>query len=294
MVRDDFVVETKAEVHFMKKECGNAFGHNILFCGTENYSLSKSMVDHDQKGIKTGGDGEISDEVAGDLLERVGGRGANGGEWGNSGMGVGLILLAGCATFDVFMDIGGKTGPPEFGCNELLGFQIAGVTGTFMVMAMLENSMPEGIVIGDVDATLVGQDACFNLPVREAGAKRKGNIFVHRLKGLKYKGIAGRGRFDAMGQRNVDDIDKEGWREESDVIVVVIGVRKEVRTSGEGVRTSKEFPGNVDHFQVEVSEVDEPTGLSSVEMLGGAEVGEVLMACEDLYREGRSVKVVPP
>ena len=77
-VGDDFVVEAKAKVHFVEKECGNAFGSDVLLRGTENYPLSKPMVDHDQEGIKASRDREVGDEVAGDLLERVGHGGANG------------------------------------------------------------------------------------------------------------------------------------------------------------------------------------------------------------------------
>ena len=63
---------------------------------------------------------------------------------------------------------------------------------------------------------------------------------------------------------------------------------------GEGVRACEEFPWDVDHFQIEVSEVDEPVGLSTIEGLGGMEVGEILMVSEDLYRERGSVEVVSP
>ena len=50
----------------------------------------------------------------------------------------------------------------------------------------------------------------------------------------------------------------------------------------------------MDHFQVEVSKVDEPTGLSSIEGLGGMEVGEVLMVSDDLYRARGPMEVVSP
>ena len=52
------------------------------------------MVDHDQKGIEASGKGEVGNEVARDLLERAGRRGANGGEWWDSGMGISFVLLA--------------------------------------------------------------------------------------------------------------------------------------------------------------------------------------------------------
>ena len=100
-VRDDLVVEAKAKVYFVEKECSNAFGSDVLLCGTENYPLSKPMVNHNQKGIEAGGRGEVGDKVTRDLLEGAGGRGANGSEWGNGRMGVGFVLLAGCTAFDI-------------------------------------------------------------------------------------------------------------------------------------------------------------------------------------------------
>ena len=62
-VRDDFVIEAKAKVYFVEKECGNAFGGDVFLCGTENYPLSKPMVDHDQKGIEASRTGEVGDKV---------------------------------------------------------------------------------------------------------------------------------------------------------------------------------------------------------------------------------------
>ena len=111
---------------------------------------------------------------------------------------------------------------------------------------------------------------------------------------MENEGISCRGRLDAVGEGHINNIDKEGWRKESNSIIVIVGVGKEVRTAKEGIRAGKEFAWDMDHFQVEVCEVDEPTGLSSVEVLGGMEVGEVFMVSEDLDWEGGSVEVVPP
>ena len=111
---------------------------------------------------------------------------------------------------------------------------------------------------------------------------------------MENEGITCKGRLDTVGEGHINNIDKEGWQKESNSIVVVVGVGKEVRTAREGIRAGEEFAWDVDHFQVEVCEVDEPTGLSSVEVLGGTEVGEVFMVGEDLDWEGGSVEVVPP
>ena len=104
-------------------------------------------------------------------MEGVGHRGANGGEQGKSRVSVSFVLLAGCTAFDVFMDIGGQTGPPEFSRDMLMGFQVSRVASHFMIMTMLEDRVVEGFIIGNIDVSLVGEDTCFNLPVRKAGTK---------------------------------------------------------------------------------------------------------------------------
>ena len=124
--------------------------------------------------------------------------------------------------------------------------------------------------------------------------EREGNILVHGLEGLEDKGVACRGRLDTVRESDVDNVDEEGRGKESNSIVVIVGMGKEIRASREGIRAGKESPWDVDHFQVEVCEVDEPTGLSSVEVLGGTEVGEILMVGEDLDWEGGSMEIVSP
>ena len=152
----------------------------------------------------------------------------------------------------------------------------------------------EGVVSGDVDVALIGQDASFNLPVREAGTEGERDVFVHGLEGLEDKGVACRHRLDTVGEGNVNNIDEKGRGKESNSIIVVVGGGKEVGTAREGIRAGEEFSWDVDHFQVEVSKVNEPTGLSLVEVLGEMEVGEVCMVGEDLDREKGSMKVVLP
>ena len=168
------------------------------------------------------------------------------------------------------------------------------MTGTFVVVASLKNGVAEGIVVGDIDAALIGQDACFNLPVGEAGPEGERDIIIHGLEGLENEGIACRSRLDVMGEGDVDNVDEERRGEESNSIIVIIGLGEEVRTTREGIRAGEGFSWDMDHLQVKVREVDEPAGLSSVEVLGGTEVGEVFMVGEDLDWEGGSMEVVPP
>ena len=149
----------------MKKECSNPFGSDCFLSGAENYPLCKAMVNHDQQRVKAGGKGKVSDEVTGDLLEGARSMGFDQGEWGNGGVCVGLVLLAQGAAFDIFSHELCETRPPEFRGNKLASFEVARVTGGFMVVATGKDRAAEGVLQGNIDTTLVGQDVIVELPV---------------------------------------------------------------------------------------------------------------------------------
>ena len=71
------------------------------------------MVDHDQKGIKTIGQGKVSNQITGELLEGAGTGGWNGRQWGSGWMGVDLVLLAGGASLDKTANVGGEAWSPK-------------------------------------------------------------------------------------------------------------------------------------------------------------------------------------
>jgi len=75
------------------------------------------MVYHDQERIKAGGGGEVGDEIAGDLLEGSRGGGFNWGKGWQGGVCVRFVLLANGTAFNIFMDLGGETGPPKLGSD---------------------------------------------------------------------------------------------------------------------------------------------------------------------------------
>ena len=65
-----------------------------------------------------------------------------------------------------------------------MGLQEAGMTGGVMIMTALEDGTAEGIVCGDIYATLISKDAGFNLPVGKSGTKGERDVFVHGLESL--------------------------------------------------------------------------------------------------------------
>ena len=50
----------------------------------------------------------------------------------------------------------------------------------------------------------------------------------------------------------------------------------------------------MDHFKIEVSEVNEPACLPAIERLGLTEIGEILVICEDLHWKRRAMEIMVP
>ena len=294
MIGDDFVEKSKAKEDFVEKEGGDSFGSNGFLGRAKNYPLSKPMVDHDQKRIKARGSREICDKIAGDLLKRARGDGFNGRKGGYGGVRVNLVLLAKGTALDIAVDEGSKTRPPELGGDQLSGFQEAGVSGGLVIVAARKDGAAEGVVGRDIDTALIGEDAGLDLPVSEAGTEGKRNVLMHGLESLENEGITCGRRLNAVGEGSVNQVDKEGQREEGDVSVVGVFLGEEVGSTREGIGASKKFTGDMDHFQVKVSKVDEPACLAAVEHLGLAEIGKVLVVSEDLYWKGGAMKIVAP
>ena len=94
LIRDDLIIETESFENFGEEQGGNSSGVDGFLSRAENYPLSKSMVDHDQKGIKTIRKGKVSDQITGDLLKGARAGGWNGEKWGSRWMGIDLVLLA--------------------------------------------------------------------------------------------------------------------------------------------------------------------------------------------------------
>ena len=163
-----------------------------------------------------------------------------------------------------------------------------------MIMAACEDGAAKGVVRGDIDTAFVCENTCVNLPVSESGLEGKRDVFVHRLESLEDEGVTrGRG-FNAMREGSVNQVDKKGRWEESDVGVVRVIHGEEVRSAGKGVRASKKLSGHVDHLEVKVSKVNKPTCLAAVKHLRLTKIGKILMIGEDLHRERGAVEVVAP
>ena len=73
------------------------------------------------------------------------------------------------------------------------------MTSRFMIMAPFKDSTVEGVISGNINMALVGEDVGHNLPVSKAGVEQGRNVFIHRLECLQDKGVTGRSRLDVLG-----------------------------------------------------------------------------------------------
>ena len=122
-------------------------------------------------------------------------------------------MLAHGAAFDVFAHVLCEAWPPELSGDELAGFKITQVTGSFMVMTTGKDGVVEGGVGGYIDMSFVGEDMVVKLPVREAGLECGGDVLQGHLEVLEHERI-GLGRVaDTFMQFGINEVDKQGVSE---------------------------------------------------------------------------------
>jgi hypothetical protein len=144
-----------------------------------------------------------------------------------------------------------------------------------------------------IDPILVDKEASFDLPIREARMEGRGNGTIEGLKGIPDKDIiTGRGG-NEIAQGSVNDLDKERWAEEGDVLIVR-GDGKFVWSARKGIRAGECRPRDMGDLEIKVGEVKKPTGLTTVQMLGTTKEGEVLVICKNLDSERGTTKVLMP
>ena len=80
---------------------------------------------------------------------------------------VGLVLLAHGAALNVFAHKLHKTGPPKLRGDELMSFEVTWVTSSFVVVAAGEDGATEGILWGNIDMALVGEDVVVEFPIEK-------------------------------------------------------------------------------------------------------------------------------
>ena len=165
----------------MEEKSGYPLGSGGFLGRTEDYPLRKSVVDHDQQRVEALGRRKIGDEIARDLLKRVGARGGNRDKGWGGGMGIGFCLLAHATAFNVFAYKLCKTRPPIVGSHELAGFQEPGMSRGGVIVVLCDNGVSEIVGGGNIHATLVGEEIVAHLKVGEAGSEMGRDIIMKGL-----------------------------------------------------------------------------------------------------------------
>ena len=205
-----------------------------------------------------------------------------------------FVLLACRTARNILADEGGKTWPPELGCDELAGFENTGVTRCRVVMVSRDNGAAEGRVGRNIDTILKGQDTGVVLPVREARTKLGGEFAGECMEGVEDKGVGRGGGGKPFREGGVDEVYKEGVGEEGDILVVGVSGGNVIWAVRKGIGGAKVFSWDVGKVKIKFREVKKPASLAAVEFLGLSEVGEVLMVSEYLDWGGGSKEIVSP
>ena len=114
------------------------------------------MVNHNQKGIKTIREQEVSGQIASDLLEWMRTRGGNGKEWRVRGVCIDLVLLTSNTTLNILVDERCKSWPPEFRRNQLPNLENTWVTSRGMIMVLGNDFVTEVTVSRNIGTILIG------------------------------------------------------------------------------------------------------------------------------------------
>ena len=96
-------------------------------------------------------------------------------------MRVGLVLLASHASLYIFVYERCEARPSKFRGNKLAGFKVTWVASSFMIVAASKDGMSERGIGGNINMSLVGENAFGILPVRETRAECWRDPSIHRL-----------------------------------------------------------------------------------------------------------------
>jgi len=164
-IRDNLIVESKLSIDMFEEKFGYSLQGDHFQAWSDNYPLHKTMVDHDHDRVKTPRGRVIGDQINGKEGKGNSCRGGNGDKRGSHRMGVRFHLLTEGTSFNIFLDIGTKTGPPVIALDKFFHFEMAGVTHHGVIMEVPEKVMVCGG--GDIGTILIIQDGIDNFPIRQ-------------------------------------------------------------------------------------------------------------------------------
>ena len=121
-----------------------------------------------------------------------------------------------------------------------------------------------------------------------------GNFARESMEGIEDQWVQSRGRVEFISERGINQVDEEFVREEGDSLIVHIRRGNVIWSVRQGVRSTEILAWNVLKGKIEFRQVEQPSGLSMIQITRLMEVGQVLVVCKDLDCGGGTEKVVAP
>src|SRR6202795_2556587 len=169
---------------------------------------------------------------------------------------------------------------------------------------LLDDPASEVTIIRYIDLTSEEQKSVSLYPLGTAN-QSAGLVLLQLLHSLNHRfieftireglaNVSEDGAFLTGDSDTFEGTDLEKFRTQEGDVCVVSDTGSVVCAAGEGVRLAHALSWLVVEGEVEVGQVERPSGLAAVELLGGPEVLEVLMVCPDLEGLARAFQVVSP
>ena len=179
------------------------------------------MVDHNYDRIKVVDQGEVYNEIHGDVLEGMKAFEGKGGDGGNGWMGEHLVCLAYHISKDEFLDVGREAGPSIILRKECDGLQVASMPSFEAVMGGGNQVMMGHL--RDIEAVFEVEPSIIKGPVLSTESIKEGEFLFHLADRLEDQWVAGRAVSDFVHESHIDGSDleiKDIGGEELDICVV--------------------------------------------------------------------------
>ena len=114
------------------------------------------------------------------------------------------------------------------------------------------------------------------------------------MEGVKNQWVRSGGRVELIREGGVNEVDEEFVREQGDSFIVCVRCGDMIWSVRQSIRSREIFARDVVKCQVELGKVEQPSGLSAVQVTRLVEVSEVFVVHKDLDCGGGAEKVVAP
>ena len=110
------------------------------------------------------------------------------------------------------------------------------------------------------------------MPIRKVGAESSRSGTRESMEGVKDQQVRSRGGAELVREGSIDEVDEEGGGEEGDRFIVCVGCGDMIWLARQGIRGAEIFARDVFKCQVELRQVEQPSGLVAIQVTRLAKV----------------------